>query len=112
MWIAEGRDLGTAVFPEAELKFFMVADADTRAERRFKELKERGAEVTEAEVKQNILERDRKDSQRKNDPLQKADDAIEIDTTQKNRHLPFKTFREVNSETRSTYVKMVLGKFD
>lgn len=81
-WIAEGRDLGTAVFPEAELKFFMVADADTRAERRYKELLEQGMQITKEEVKQNILERDRKDSLREKDPLQKAPDAIEVDTSE------------------------------
>ncbi|MDX1638196.1 MAG: (d)CMP kinase [Balneolaceae bacterium] len=81
-WIAEGRDLGTAVFPDAELKFFMIADADTRAERRHKELKEKGVQVTRHEVKQNILERDKKDAGRERDPLRKAPDAIEVDTSE------------------------------
>ncbi|MDR8390579.1 (d)CMP kinase [Aliifodinibius sp. S!AR15-10] len=81
-WIAEGRDLGTAVFPDAELKFFMVADLDTRAERRYKELKAKGTDITKDEVKKRILERDRKDSQRKSDPLRKADDAIKVDTSE------------------------------
>lgn len=81
VYIAEGRDLGTAVFPEADLKFFMMADIETRAQRRHEELRKRGEEVSLSQVKRNIEQRDRKDSQRKADPLKKPDDAIEIDTT-------------------------------
>ena len=81
VYIAEGRDLGTAVFPEADLKFFMVADTDTRAKRRYRELRSRGVDTTLEEVKKNIRRRDRKDAQRDRSPLKKADDAIEIDTT-------------------------------
>lgn len=81
MYIAEGRDLGTAVFPDADLKFYMSANLEERARRRFKELKKNNSDVTLEEVKQNIIERDQKDSKRKADPLKKADDAIEIDTT-------------------------------
>lgn len=80
-YIAEGRDLGTAVFPDAELKFFMIADVETRARRRYKELKKKQVDISLDEVHKNILERDRKDSQRKSDPLRKAEDAFEIDTT-------------------------------
>jgi len=79
--IAEGRDLGTVVFPDADLKFFMLASADERARRRHNELKSKGHDISIEEVKENILERDRKDSQREHDPLKKAEDAIEIDTT-------------------------------
>ncbi|MEL7834130.1 (d)CMP kinase [Fodinibius sp. Rm-B-1B1-1] len=81
LYIAEGRDLGTAVFPDAELKFFMSADLEERAKRRYKERKSKNPEITLEEVKQNIAERDLKDSKRKADPLKKADDAIEFDTT-------------------------------
>lgn len=81
-WIAEGRDLGTAVFPDAELKFFMIADANVRAERRYKELKAQGTDITLDEVRNNIIERDKKDSQREKDPLQKANDAVEVDTSE------------------------------
>lgn len=81
VWIAEGRDLGTAVFPDAELKFFMVADIETRVDRRYKEMKSKGAEISREKVRQNVIERDQKDSQRDTDPLKKADDAIEVDTT-------------------------------
>ncbi|MCG8374666.1 MAG: (d)CMP kinase [Balneolales bacterium] len=80
MFIADGRDLGTAVFPNAVLKFFMVADAETRAIRRLKDLKNTGVEVTLEDVIQNIEERDHTDSNRAADPLMKANDAIEIDS--------------------------------
>jgi cytidylate kinase len=81
VYIAEGRDLGTAVFPDAELKFFMSADIEERAKRRLKERKRANPGLTLKEVKQNIAKRDLKDSKRQADPLKKADDAIEIDTT-------------------------------
>ncbi len=81
VFIADGRDLGTAVFPDAALKFFMVADLETRAKRRLAELQKSGTETTLDEVKQNITERDEIDSSRSADPLKKADDAIEIDTS-------------------------------
>lgn len=80
-YIAEGRDLGTAVFPDADLKFYMKADVNERARRRYEELVEAGIETSLKEVKQNILERDYKDAQRKADPLKQADDAIIVDTT-------------------------------
>lgn len=81
VYIAEGRDLGTAVFPDAELKFFMSADIEERALRRFKERKPDNPDLTLEKVKQNIEQRDRKDSNREADPLRKAEDAIEMDTT-------------------------------
>ncbi len=81
IYIAEGRDLGTAVFPDAELKFFMSADLEERAKRRLKERKKDNPGLTLKEIKQSIAERDHKDSQRESDPLKIADDAIEIDTT-------------------------------
>jgi cytidylate kinase len=81
VYIAEGRDLGTAVFPDAELKFYMSADLEERAKRRLKERKGKNPELTLEDVKQNIAERDLKDSKRQTDPLKKADDAIKIDTT-------------------------------
>lgn len=82
IYIADGRDLGTAVFPDAALKFYMVADLETRAKRRFNEVKAQGKEVTLDEVKQNIAQRDEKDSNRSSDPLKKADDAILVDTSE------------------------------
>ncbi len=82
IYIAEGRDLGTAVFPEASLKFFMTASVEKRAERRFKELQEKGTEATLEEIEENIRQRDEVDSKRKADPLKQADSAKLIDTTE------------------------------
>ncbi|MBN2857623.1 MAG: (d)CMP kinase [Candidatus Delongbacteria bacterium] len=79
--ILDGRDIGTVVFPDADLKFFMVADVDIRAQRRLKELKEKGIESTFEEVKQDIERRDQRDSSRSNSPLKPAEDSILIDTT-------------------------------
>ncbi|WP_103665588.1 (d)CMP kinase [Gracilimonas amylolytica] len=81
VYIADGRDLGTAVFPDAELKFYMIADLDTRAERRYNEIKGSDPEVTLEEIRKNIAQRDEKDSNRDSDPLKKADDAIEVNTS-------------------------------
>ncbi|WP_138430218.1 (d)CMP kinase [Fodinibius saliphilus] len=80
-YIAEGRDLGTAVFPNAELKFYMWADLDERARRRFDERKDKNPDLTFRQVKESIARRDQKDEKRETDPLKKAEDAIEIDTT-------------------------------
>ncbi|MCC5940091.1 MAG: (d)CMP kinase [Balneolaceae bacterium] len=82
-YIADGRDLGTAVFPDAELKFFMTASIKERAKRRLKEMQETDASITLKDVEENIRQRDQKDQSRASDPLKKADDAIEIDTTGK-----------------------------
>lgn len=79
--IADGRDLGTAVFPDADLKFFMVADLETRARRRMMELEQMGLAGNLEEIRNNLKDRDRIDSGRKTDPLRRADDAILIDTT-------------------------------
>jgi len=79
--VMDGRDIGTVVFPDAELKLFMTADAAARAQRRYDELNEQGREVQFNEVLKNIQERDYIDSNRKDSPLQKAADAIEIDNT-------------------------------
>ena len=81
--ILDGRDIGTVVFPNAELKVFLVADARERANRRYKELTEKGENVSLDEIYQNILMRDKTDSTREEAPLKKAEDAIEVDTTSK-----------------------------
>lgn len=83
--VMDGRDIGTVVFPDAELKLFMTASAETRAERRYHELKEKGQDVSYAEVLHNIEERDRIDTSREDSPLIKADDAIEYDNSNKSR---------------------------
>lgn len=77
--VMDGRDIGTVVFPNAELKLFMTASAKERAGRRFKELEEKGQEVTYEEVLKNVEERDYLDTTRKDSPLVKAEDAVEID---------------------------------
>ena len=79
--VMDGRDIGTVVFPDAELKLFMTASAETRAKRRFQELIERGDKVEYKEVLHNVQERDYIDSNREDSPLVKADDAIEIDNS-------------------------------
>jgi cytidylate kinase len=79
--VMDGRDIGTVVFPEAELKIFMNASAHTRAERRFKELKEKGDIVSFEEVLKNIEERDYIDTHRDDSPLLKAEDALEFDNS-------------------------------
>ena len=82
--ILDGRDIGTVVFPSADVKIFLVADAKERANRRYKELVKKGENVKIEEIYENILKRDEIDSTRKESPLKKAEDAIEVDTTSKN----------------------------
>lgn len=77
--VMDGRDIGTTVFPNAQLKIFVNASPEERARRRVKELKEKGQKVDYAEVYANICERDRIDTTRKESPLRKADDAILLD---------------------------------
>lgn len=79
--VMDGRDIGTVVFPKAELKIFMTADNAIRVERRFKELYEKNPAVTIEEVKNNLEMRDYIDSHREVSPLRKADDAIVLDNT-------------------------------
>ena len=80
--VMDGRDIGTVVFPEAELKIFMTASAATRAQRRFAELQQKGDEVSYEEVLKNVEERDYIDTHRADSPLVIADDAIEIDNSE------------------------------
>ncbi|MEM8763368.1 MAG: (d)CMP kinase [Bacteroidota bacterium] len=79
--VMDGRDIGTVVFPQAELKIFMTASAETRAHRRYKELLDRGDEVTYEQVLKNVQERDFIDSTRSVSPLKKAKDAIHFDNS-------------------------------
>lgn len=79
--VMDGRDIGTVVFPEAELKVFMTADPEIRAKRRMKELEEKGVPASLQEVLKNIKHRDFKDTTRADSPLRKADDAIEVDNS-------------------------------
>lgn len=79
--IMDGRDIGTVVLPNADFKFFLTASIDERTKRRYNELLNLGIETDEQQVKENLIERDRIDSERKIAPLKKADDAIVIDNT-------------------------------
>jgi CMP/dCMP kinase len=79
--VCEGRDIGTVVFPDADLKFFMVASIEARARRRTIDFERMGVHKDLAGIIEEIKERDRKDSTRPHSPLKKADDAMEIDTT-------------------------------
>lgn len=79
--VAEGRDITTVVFPNADVKIFMTADLEIRAERRYKEFLEKGVETTLDEVKENLAKRDQLDSGREVSPLMKAEDANVVDTT-------------------------------
>lgn len=79
--VMDGRDIGTVVFPNAELKIFMTASAETRAKRRYKELIDRGHKLSYEDVLENVTTRDHIDSTREDSPLVKAADAIEIDNS-------------------------------
>ena len=79
--VMDGRDIGTVVFPDAELKIFMTAQPDVRAQRRFDELTAKGEKISYEEIRANIIERDRYDETREESPLRKADDAIILDNS-------------------------------
>ena len=79
--VMDGRDIGTVVFPDAELKIFVTASAEVRAQRRYDELKQKGMEADYADILKNVQERDYIDSHREVSPLKKADDAIELDNS-------------------------------
>jgi cytidylate kinase len=97
--VMDGRDIGTVVFPFAELKLFMNASADTRAQRRYDELIERGDKVNYDAVLTNVKERDYMDSNRKDSPLVKANDAIEIDNSNLSREQQFSKVLALVKET-------------
>lgn len=87
--VMDGRDIGTVVFPDAELKIFMTASPHTRAQRRFDELQEKGQQVTFEAVLKNVVERDHIDTHREDSPLRKAADAHEIDNSELSRDEQF-----------------------
>ncbi|MFV8344333.1 (d)CMP kinase [Flavobacterium sp. XS2P39] len=96
--VMDGRDIGTVVFPGAELKIFMTASATTRAQRRYDELIQKGDNVTFEEVLKNVEERDYIDTHRKDSPLVMADDAVEIDNSHLTREEQFKVVLDLVSE--------------
>lgn len=93
--VMDGRDIGTVVFPDAEVKLYMTASAETRAQRRYDELVAKGDQVTFQEILQNVQERDEMDSNRQDSPLMKADGAIEIDNSHLTREAQFELVLEI-----------------
>lgn len=97
--VMEGRDIGTVVFPQADLKFFLTADIEKRAVRRHKEVTTKTEDISVERIKENLANRDQKDSSRKVNPLQRADGAIVIDTS----HISF----EEQVETIIRHVRQI-----
>lgn len=100
--VMDGRDIGTVVFPDAELKIFMTASATTRAQRRYDELVAKGDRVTFEEVLKNVEERDYIDTHREDSPLVMTEDAIEIDNSHLNRKEQFELVLELVNEITKT----------
>jgi cytidylate kinase len=100
--VMDGRDIGTVVFPDADLKIFMTASVDVRAQRRYKELIEKGEKVNFNEVKQNIEQRDFIDQNREISPLRKAEDAIILDNSKMSREEQFQWIMNIIYEKFST----------
>lgn len=96
--VMDGRDIGTVVFKDAELKIFMNASADTRAERRYKELKEKGQDVSYEDILKNVVDRDHMDTTRADSPLIKAEDAIDIDNSNLSREEQFEMILKLVQE--------------
>lgn len=96
--VMDGRDIGTVVFPNAELKLFMTSSAETRAKRRYEELIEKGDKVTYEEVLKNVMDRDQLDTTREVSPLRKADDAIEIDNSNLTKEEQFQIILDLVQE--------------
>lgn len=103
--VMDGRDIGTVVFPNAELKIFMTASAEERAKRRYNELLERGDAISYESVLSNVVERDTIDTTRKDSPLVKAEDAIEIDNTETNIEDQFHTILQLAKDRIAGRVK-------
>jgi cytidylate kinase len=93
--VMDGRDIGTVVFPDADIKIFMIASEEIRAERRYKELMEKGVNIEFQDVLNNISERDTIDSGREISPLKKADDAYVLDNSNMSVSQQMEWFREI-----------------
>jgi len=96
--VLDGRDIGSVVFPNAELKIFMTASPEVRARRRYNELQAKGQKVDFEEVLQNVIQRDKTDSTRATSPLVKTDDAIELDNSNLTREEQFEKVLEWTKE--------------
>jgi cytidylate kinase len=99
--VMDGRDIGTVVFPDAEIKIFLTASVEVRAMRRFLELKEKGVDANLEEIKSNIEERDRMDSSREISPLVRAEDALLLDNSNMTPERQMSWFRELLKKERS-----------
>ncbi|MEQ8910001.1 MAG: (d)CMP kinase [Vicingaceae bacterium] len=99
--VVDGRDIGTKVFPNAELKLFMTADKKVRAKRRYDELKAKGLKVKFEDIEENLKKRDYDDTHRKENPLRKAEDAVELDNSSIDRE-----------EQLSFVIRLMNEKFD
>ena len=100
--VMDGRDIGTVVFPKAELKIFMTASPETRAQRRFDELQSKGQNVPYEDVLKNVQERDYIDTHREDSPLVIAEDAIEIDNSYLTREEQFEAVLALVDEVTKT----------
>ena len=103
--VMDGRDIGTVVFKDAELKIFLTADLETRVQRRYEELIAKGIEIDFESVKSNLLERDHIDSTREDSPLMKADDAVVINNTTLTPQQQLKKALDLVNETVRTLAK-------
>jgi cytidylate kinase len=101
--VMDGRDIGTVVFPDAELKLFMTASPDTRAKRRYDELRAKGEKVTYQAILENVIYRDHLDTTREDSPLTKAIDAVEIDNSQLTREAQAKTVYDLTLQILRKY---------
>jgi cytidylate kinase len=101
--VMDGRDIGTVVFPDAELKLFMTASPDTRAKRRYDELRAKGEKVTYQAILENVIYRDHLDTTREDSPLTKAIDAVEIDNSQLTREAQAKTVYDLTLQISRKY---------
>ena len=101
--VMDGRDMGTVVFPDAELKLFMTASPDTRAKRRYDELRAKGEKVTYQAILENVIYRDHLDTTREDSPLTKAIDAVEIDNSQLTREAQAKTVYDLTLQILRKY---------
>lgn len=97
--VMEGRDIGTVVFPHADIKIFMTADPEIRAKRRYRELKDKGVKVNYEEVRRNIIERDRLDETRKESPLTQAPDSVVLDNSFMTPQQQMAWFRDLLSKS-------------
>ena len=98
--VMDGRDIGTVVFPNAELKIFLTASPETRAKRRYKEMVDEGRDISYESVLENVTRRDLMDTTRKDSPLIKAEDAIEIDNSQMNVKQTFEKALELVRDSK------------